>query len=73
VNTLHFYIKDQLDEDRRTFIKADLLAMSHVRGVEFGLGSPGEIMVEVDEHCDMAVTVMDQLSHAGLHPEISYS
>ena len=73
MNTLHFYINDQLDADRLTLIKADLLAMSHVHSVEFGMGSPRECVVDVDEHCNMTMNVMDHLNHAGLNPEISYS
>ena len=73
MKTLHFYVNEQLDADRFTIIKADLLAMSHVNTVEFGKGIPSELMVEVDEHCDMAMNVMEQLNRAGLNPEISYS
>jgi len=73
VNTLHFYVNEQLDMDRITLIKADLLAMSHVNNVEFGKGMPRELTVEVDENCDMAINVMQQLNRAGLNPEISYS
>lgn len=73
MNTLHFYINDELNMDRLTLIKADLLAMPHVQSVQFGKGTPSEFIVEVDEHCDMAMNVIDHLSHAGLNPEISYS
>lgn len=73
MNTLHFYINEQVDTDRLTLIKADLLAMTHVNNVEFGKGTPREFTVEVDEHCDMAMNVMEQLNRAGLNPEISYS
>jgi len=73
VKTLHFYVNEQLDADRLTLIKADLLAMSHVNNVEFGTGVPREFAVDVDEHCDMAINVMQQLNRAGLNPEISYS
>ena len=71
MNTLHFYINDQLDTDRLTLIKADLLAMSHVQSVEFGKGMPSEFTVEVDEHCNMTMNVMQQLNRAGLNPEIN--
>lgn len=73
MNTLHFYINDELNMDRLTLIKADLLAMAHVQSVQFGKGTPSEFTVEVDEHCDMAMNVIDYLSNAGLNPEISYS
>ena len=73
MKTLHFYINDQLDADRLTLIRADLLAMPHVQSVQFGKGTPSEFTVEVDEHCDMAMNVIDHLSNAGLNPEISYS
>ena len=73
MNTLHFYINDQLDADRLTLIKADLLAMSHVKSVQFGKGTPSEFTVEVDEDCNMTMNVMQQLNRAGLNPEISYS
>ena len=73
MNTLHFYINDEVNMDRLTLIKADLLAMAHVKSVEFGMGTPSEFTVEVDEHCDMAMNVIDHLSNAGLNPEISYS
>lgn len=73
MNTLHFYINEQLDTDRLTLIKADLLAMTHVNNVEFGKGIPREFTVEVDENCDMAMNVMQQLNRAGLSPDISYS
>ena len=73
MNTLHFYINDELNMDRLTLIKADLLAMAHVQSVQFGKGTPSEFTVEVDEHCDMAMNVIDHLSNAGLNPEISYS
>ena len=73
MNTLHFYINDQLDTDRLTLIKADLLAMAHVQSVQFGKGMPREFTVEVDEHCDMTMNVISHLNRAGLNPEISYS
>jgi len=73
VKTLHFYVNDDLDMDRLTLVRADLLAMSHVHGVEFGKGTPHEFIVDVDEHCDMAINVMNHLNQAGLKPEISYS
>ena len=73
MNTLHFYINDEVNMDRLTLIKADLLAMAHVQSVQFGKGTPSEFTVEVDEHCDMAMNVIDHLSNAGLNPEISYS
>lgn len=73
MNTLHFYIHDKIDADRLTFIRADLLAMEHVHSVQFGKGSPGEITVEVDEKCDMTMNVLNKLSRAGLHPDISYA
>jgi len=73
MNTLHFYINDQLDVDRLTLVRADLLAMPHVQSVEFGEGLPRELTVEVDEHCNMTVNVMQQLNRVGLNPEISYS
>jgi len=71
VKTLHFYINEQIDADRLTLIKADLLAMTHVNNVQLGKGSPREFTVEVDEHCDMAMNVMKQLNRAGLNPQIS--
>lgn len=73
MNTLHFYINDQIDLDRLTIIKADLLAMPHVKSVQVGKGTPSEFTVEVDEHCDMTMNVMNHLNKAGLKPEISYS
>ncbi len=73
MKTLHFYINEKLDIDRLTLVKADLLAMTHVNNVELGKGTPRELTVEVDEHCDMAIHVMEQLNRAGLNPEISYS
>ena len=73
MNTLHFYINEELDADRLTLLKADLLAMTHVKNVEFGKGTPQEFTVDVDEHCDMAMHVMEKLNKAGLNPDISYS
>jgi len=73
MNTLHFYINEQIDMDRLTLIKADLLAMPHVKSVQFGKGTPSEFTIEVEENCNMTVNVMNHLSQAGLNPEISYS
>ena len=73
MNTLHFYVNDHLTADGLTLVKADLMAMSHVHNVEFGLGSPREVLVEVDENCNMTMSVSDVLSKVGLNPEISYS
>lgn len=73
MNTLHFYVNDHLSQDRLTLVKADLMAMSHVHNVEFGLGSPKEVLVEVDENCNMTMNISEALNKVGLNPEISYS
>ena len=73
MKTLHFYVNEHVNADRFTLIRADLLAMAHVKNVQLGKGTPQELMVDVDEHCDMAINVMEQLTRAGLNPEISYS
>ncbi|NNG14297.1 MAG: hypothetical protein HKM22_03985 [Gammaproteobacteria bacterium] len=73
MNTLHFYVNSDIDADRLTFVKADLMAMSHVRNVEIGKGSPRELMIDVDEHSNMTMSLLDHLNDVGLKAEISYS
>ena len=73
MNTLHFYVNGDIDSDRLTFVKADLMAMSHVRNVEIGKGTPREVMVDVDEHSNMTMNILDHLNDVGLKAEISYS
>ena len=73
MNTLHFYVNGEIDSDRLTFVKADLMAMSHVHNVEIGKGTPREVMVDVDEHSNMTMSILDHLNDVGLKAEISYS
>ena len=73
MNTLHFYVNADINPDRLTFVKADLMAMSHVHNVEIGKGSPREMLVDVDEHSNMTVSILDHLNDVGLKAEISYS
>jgi len=73
MNTLHFYVSGDIDPDKLTYVKADLMAMSHVHNVEIGKGSPHEVLVDVDEHSNMTMSILDHLNDIGLKAEITYS
>lgn len=73
MNTLHFYVNGDIDADRLIFVKADLMAMSHVHNVEISKGMPREVMVDVDEHNNMTMNILDHLNNVGLQAEITYS
>ena len=72
MNTLHFYVNGDIDSDRLTFVKADLMAMSHVHNVEIGGDGPREMMVDVDEHNNMTMNILNHLNDVGLEAELSY-
>jgi len=72
MNALHIYINKTLDTDSLDSLKTGLMDLEHVSDVECSAKSPHELVVEVDEHCSMAINVMNYLNQQGVSPDITY-
>lgn len=72
MNTLHIYIEKTLDENSLQSLKSGLMGLPHVSDVEISNKSPHDLIVEVDEHCNMPVNLLTYLTNEGMRPDITY-
>ena len=72
MNTLHIYIDKTLDTQSLNSLKTGLMGLDHVSDVEFHAQSPHDLVVEVDEHCNMPVNLMNYLNQQGVSPDITH-
>ena len=72
MNSLHIHIEEELDTYHIRALMASLMSMPHVRDVEYSSKAPHEMFVDVDEHCNMPVAVLERLEREGLHPDLVF-
>jgi hypothetical protein len=72
MNTICIHIDEALDAPQMEVLKTELLEVPHIHNVEVNPDLPHDMLVEFDAHYDMPMTVLQQLSQHGLHPDIMY-
>lgn len=70
MNTVTIHIDEALDTRRLEELKAELMREPYVRDVQFNPRTPHDLVVEFEEHHNLAIRVLQRLEQHGLHPDI---
>lgn len=70
MNTVTIRIDEALDARRLEELKAELMHEPYVRDVRADPRMPHDLLVEFEEHHNLAIRLLKRLEQHGLHPDI---
>lgn len=70
MHTIHVHVDETLTKDQLGALQKKLMSMPYIMDVSMSPGDPHDFLVDFEEAHNTPITVMHELHHQGLHPDI---